>query len=127
MDSPGRHANRGSLQFQLRHRVRNRPCARPWKESASVLQQGPGQKNIPYGKGQHASELQCCFLCKHRRSRGFHKEEFVAAVCEKVGQRYVGYVADVSGVNTQGAKLKETRENLKEALQLILKINKEIV
>ncbi len=41
------------------------------------------------------------------------------AVYKKVNKGYVGYVIDVSGVNTQGSTLKETRENLKEALQLI--------
>ena len=37
---------------------------------------------------------------------------------------YVGWVEELPGVNTQGKTLKETKENLKEALLMILEINK---
>ena len=33
---------------------------------------------------------------------------------------YVGYVAELPGANTQGETLEEVRENLGEAIQLIL-------
>lgn len=48
------------------------------------------------------------------------------AVFEKRGKWYIGYVEEIPGVNTQGRTLKEARENLKEALKLILEANKEI-
>ena len=38
---------------------------------------------------------------------------------------YVGYVAELSGVNTQGESLEEVRENLSEAVELILSSNRE--
>lgn len=33
---------------------------------------------------------------------------------------YIGYVAELPGANTQGETLEETRENLKEAVKLLL-------
>ena len=47
-------------------------------------------------------------------------------VIEKRGKWYIGYVEEVPGVNTQGKTLKEVRENLKEALHLIIEANKEL-
>ncbi len=41
---------------------------------------------------------------------------------KKVGRQYAGWVEEVPGVNTQGKTLAETRENLKEALFLVLEI-----
>jgi predicted RNase H-like HicB family nuclease len=48
------------------------------------------------------------------------------AVYEKVGEWYVGCVEELPGANTQGHTLDETRENLREAVQLILEANREI-
>jgi predicted RNase H-like HicB family nuclease len=39
---------------------------------------------------------------------------------------YSGYIKEIPGVNTQGTTLKETKENLKEALLLILKTKKDL-
>jgi predicted RNase H-like HicB family nuclease len=38
---------------------------------------------------------------------------------------YIGYVAELPGANTQGETLDEVRENLAEAIQLILEANRE--
>ena len=38
---------------------------------------------------------------------------------------YVGYVAEFPGANTQGETLEEVRENLSEAVELILNSNRE--
>ena len=38
---------------------------------------------------------------------------------------YIGYVAELPGANTQGETLEEARENLSEAIQLILEANRE--
>jgi predicted RNase H-like HicB family nuclease len=38
---------------------------------------------------------------------------------------YIGYVAELPGANTQGETLEEARENLSEAMQLILEANRE--
>jgi len=38
---------------------------------------------------------------------------------------YIGYVAELPGANTQGETLQETRDNLLEAVQLVLETNRE--
>jgi len=43
---------------------------------------------------------------------------------KKDGKWYVGWVEEIPGVNTQGKTLKEVKENLKEALFLILEVNR---
>jgi predicted RNase H-like HicB family nuclease len=48
------------------------------------------------------------------------------AVYEKLDDWYIGYVEELPGANTQGQTLEETRENLREAVQLILEANREI-
>ena len=43
------------------------------------------------------------------------------AIYEKAEEGgYIGYVAELPGANTQGETLEETRENLKEAVSLLL-------
>ena len=48
------------------------------------------------------------------------------AIYKKYGRWYLGWVEEVPGVNTQGKTLKEAKENLKEALELILQANKTV-
>ena len=38
---------------------------------------------------------------------------------------FIGYVAELPGANTQGETLEQTRENLGEAIHLILEANRE--
>ncbi len=38
----------------------------------------------------------------------------------------MGWVEEIPGVNTQGKTLQEVKENLKEALLLILEVNKAV-
>lgn len=38
---------------------------------------------------------------------------------------YVGYIAELPGANTQGETMEEVRENLLEAMQMILEANRE--
>jgi len=45
------------------------------------------------------------------------------AIYKKIGKQYVAWVEEVPGANTQGRTLKEARENLREALELVLEIN----
>ena len=54
------------------------------------------------------------------------KGEFTTVI-EKRGKWYVGYIEEISGVNTQGRTLKEVQENLKEALTLIIEANRELI
>ena len=51
------------------------------------------------------------------------KRQFTA-VYKKQGKWYLGWVEEISGVNTQGKTLKEVKNNLKEALSLILETNR---
>ena len=46
------------------------------------------------------------------------------AIYKKSGKWYLGWIEEIPGVNTQGRTLKETKENLREALSLILETNR---
>ena len=48
------------------------------------------------------------------------------AVFQKVPEGYIGFVEELPGANTQGATLEETRENLNEAVELILEANRSL-
>lgn len=48
------------------------------------------------------------------------------AVFKRVPEGYVGYVEELPGANTQGKTLDETRENLKEAVELVLEANRSL-
>ena len=50
----------------------------------------------------------------------------LTAVFLKVPEGYVGFVEELPGANTQGATLEEARENLKEAVQLVIEANRKI-
>jgi len=43
---------------------------------------------------------------------------------KKSGKWYTGWIEEIPGVNTQGKTLKETKENLADALFLILETNR---
>ena len=44
------------------------------------------------------------------------------AIYKKIGKQYVAWVEEIPGTNTQGRTLKEARENLREALELVLSL-----
>lgn len=46
------------------------------------------------------------------------------AVYQKSKGWYLGWVEEIPGVNTQGKSMKEVKENLQEALFLILQVNR---
>ena len=46
---------------------------------------------------------------------------------KKSGKWYLGWVEEIPGVNTQGKTLKEAKNNLKEALALVLEVNRELI
>ena len=48
------------------------------------------------------------------------------AVYVKVSKGYVAFVEELPGANTQGATLEEARENLKEAVSLVMESNREL-
>ena len=51
----------------------------------------------------------------------------LTAIFENVGDWWLGYVEELPGANTQGKTLDETRENLREAVQLIIEVNRELL
>jgi predicted RNase H-like HicB family nuclease len=46
------------------------------------------------------------------------------AVYLKVPEGYIGFVEELPGANTQGETLEEARENLKEAVMLVIESNR---
>ncbi len=51
------------------------------------------------------------------------KREFTA-VYQKRGGWFLAWVEEIPGVNTQGRTMKEAKDNLKEALQMIMHIHR---
>ena len=50
----------------------------------------------------------------------------LTAVFMPVPEGYVAFVEELPGANTQGATIEEARENLQEAVQLVLESNREL-
>ncbi len=53
-------------------------------------------------------------------------KEILTAVFEKSPHGYIGYVEELPGANTQGKSLEETKENLIEAIQLVIQANRQL-
>jgi len=51
----------------------------------------------------------------------------LTAVFREVREGYIAWVEELPGANSQGATLEEARSNLKEAVQLVLDANRQIV
>jgi predicted RNase H-like HicB family nuclease len=50
----------------------------------------------------------------------------LTAVYMQVPEGYVAFVEELPGANTQGETLEEARENLQEAVALVLEANREL-
>lgn len=48
----------------------------------------------------------------------------LTAVFQRVPEGYIAFVEELPGANTQGATLEEARENLREAVLLVLEANR---
>jgi len=48
----------------------------------------------------------------------------LTAVYMKVPEGYVAFIEELPGANTQGATLEEARENLREAVELVIETNR---
>ncbi len=48
----------------------------------------------------------------------------LTAVLQKFPEGYAAFVEELPGANTQGATLEEARENLKEAVEMVLQANR---
>ncbi len=51
----------------------------------------------------------------------------LTAVFEKVPEGYIGYVEELPGANAQGETPEEVKENLKEAIELVLEANRQLI
>ena len=51
--------------------------------------------------------------------------KFTAAY-KKIGGWFVGWIEEIPGVNTQGKTLREVKENLREALALVIETNRSL-
>jgi len=49
------------------------------------------------------------------------------AVFRQVPEGYIGFVEELPGANTQGSTLEEARCNLREAVELVLEANRELI
>ena len=52
--------------------------------------------------------------------------EKFTAVFEQDGEWWIGYLEELPGANTQGRSLAEARENLKDAVRLLITANREL-
>ena len=50
----------------------------------------------------------------------------LTAVFRKFPEGYAAFVEELPGANTQGATLEEARENLKEAVEMVLQANRDL-
>lgn len=50
----------------------------------------------------------------------------LTAIFMQVPEGYIAFVEELPGANTQGNTLEEARENLREAVELVLEANREL-
>ena len=50
----------------------------------------------------------------------------LTAAYKKVGDWWAASIEEIPGVHTQGATFEEARENLKDALRMVLEVNREL-
>ena len=53
-------------------------------------------------------------------------ERAFTGVFKKEGKWWIAYAEELPGANTQGKTLEEARENLKDAVALLLEVNREL-
>ena len=80
---------------------------------------------LPYAQGGIHKEKDVAKESVKKERRAEEMEKFTA-VLEQEGDWWIGYVEELPGANTQGRTLEETRDNLKDAVQLVLEANREL-
>jgi len=55
-----------------------------------------------------------------------NKDMKLTADYQQVGDWWAASIEEIPGVHTQGATFEEARENLKDALQMVLEVNREL-
>lgn len=51
----------------------------------------------------------------------------LTAIFRQVPEGYIAFVKELPGANAQGATLDEARENLREAVQLVIEANRTLI
>lgn len=64
-------------------------------------------------------------IFKGQRTMKVHFE--LTAVFQQVPEGYIGFIEELPGANTQGATLDEARDNLEEAVSLVLEANRTLM
>ena len=68
-----------------------------------------------------------CMNCLiHDIMPAVEKKMQLTPVYMKVPEGYIAYVEELPGANTQGDTLEEARENLREAVEMVLQANREL-
>lgn len=80
---------------------------------------------LPYAQGGIHKEKDVAKESVKKAGRAEAMERF-AAVFEQEGDWWMGYVEELPGANTQGRTLEEARDNLREAVELVLEANREL-
>jgi predicted RNase H-like HicB family nuclease len=65
-------------------------------------------------------------LFLNKKDMEYKNLSLTAVFLEDPDGGYSAYIEEIPGVNTQGETLEEARENLKDALTMILEANKEL-
>ena len=55
-----------------------------------------------------------------------NKDMKLTADYQQVGDWWAASIEEIPGVHTQGATFEEARENLRDALQMVLEVNREL-
>jgi predicted RNase H-like HicB family nuclease len=61
-----------------------------------------------------------------RPDRSDSKIMKLTAAYKKVGDWWAASIEEIPGVHTQGSTYEEARENLKDALEMVLEVNREL-
>jgi predicted RNase H-like HicB family nuclease len=93
--------------------------------SRAANPQGRVRKAKRYEIAESRAELANWLMAQGRGMMGVMVMHFTA-VFKKVPEGYVAYVEELPGANTQGTTMDEARDNLREAVQLVLEANREL-
>jgi predicted RNase H-like HicB family nuclease len=106
-------------------RVDSRDCG--WKENRRVARFESYRKIID---NEFIQALLSDFVCRERLDKEPESNEDMSmkltAAYKQVGDWWAAWVEEIPGVNTQGKTLEEARENLKDALEMVLEANREL-
>ena len=67
-----------------------------------------------------------CQIHGHRLNYKKGDKISFTAIFQKVPEGYIEFIEELPGANTQGDTLEEARQNLKEAVQLVLEANRQL-